>query len=77
MSVDPFISLRQAERLLREQGHQISYWQLWDRASRGLIPVETIAGRMLMHRDRLPLVAAVISKAPEPRQPIPADDHPF
>ena len=54
---DPFVTLRQAERLLREQGHQISYWQLWDRASRGLIPVETIAGRMLMRREDLPKVA--------------------
>ena len=74
---DPFISLRQAERALREQGHSVTYWQLWDRASRGLIPVETIAGRMLMRRDDLPKALAVIAKAPEPRQPAPASPAPF
>jgi len=50
---DTFVSLREASRLLTERGHPVSRWQLWDRAERGLIPAERIAGRWLIRRENL------------------------
>jgi len=58
---DQHVSLRQAESYLREQGYKITYWQLWDRAERGLIPVQMVAGRRLLRRDDLPRVAAAFA----------------
>jgi hypothetical protein len=52
-----FLTLREASRALNEQGHPVTYWQLWDRAERGVIPVHVIAGRRLLRRDDLPQVA--------------------
>jgi hypothetical protein len=72
MADDPYISFRQAERIFREQGHRITYHMIWDRAERGLIPSETVAGRKLLRREHLPLVLDVVSKSPA-RQPAPAD----